>query len=364
LIANEKIRFEYLDVLRGCAALAVLTQHILGYVYHTYSAAHPLHLYIKFLIAESIDWGLFGVILFFLISGFIIPNSLKQGTSLGKFFISRVFRIYPAYWATLVLLVISVSYLGSPGGGYSYIQFLANLTMVPKIFGVSEMSGVFWTLFIEILFYGCCTLLFVLKWLEKPLVIGLIAFGLNLATPSAIVLNKFFQMGIPVQFLLFHLSFLFAGNMVRLAFVKKDRAAGYAVLAFFLLTMLTVPIASGLLFFVPEATEKGFVMFRPESVVYAYVLASAFFMFATYYKSLSNRFMARIGEISYSLYLTHMLCFVLIAKFFPPDTIFNFFTYLFAGALFSYVVAKFSFSFIERTAMELGRKIIKSYGYA
>lgn len=344
--------------------MAVCIQHILGYVYHTYDSSHPLHSTIKFLIAETVDWGRFGVILFFLISGFIIPSSLKPGTPLMKFFMGRFFRLYPAYWVTLILIVVSVPFLAQSDPGYSSRQFFANVTMMPKLFGSNEMSGVFWTLFIEILFYGCCTLLFKFKWLDKSCVIGLIALGLNLTTPIAIVLNQYFGLHLPVQFLLFHLSFLFAGNLLRLIFIKKDRVAGYFGAAFVMMCLLTVPTTSGLFFSVREATEKGFVMFTSEAVVVAYLLAVCLFVFAVYYKSLSNRFMVSIGEISYSLYLMHMLCFVLITKFISPATISGFFSYLLLSALLSYAVAKFSFHFIESTAMEFGRKIIKSRGYS
>ncbi|HYN53306.1 MAG TPA: acyltransferase, partial [Methylotenera sp.] len=285
MTTKEKNRFDYLDVLRGIAVLAVCIQHIFGYIYDAYSTNHPLHSYLKFIVAESVDWGRFGVVLFFLVSGFIIPNSLKPGSSLRKFFVSRIFRLYPAYWAILVLIFISAPYLSDLHSTYSYTQFFANSTMVPKLFGSNEMSGVFWTLFIEILFYMCCAVLFHFSWLDKTKVIGFIALGLNLITPTAIILNKYYQLGIPVQFVLYHLSFLFAGNLLRLTFVKKDKVAMYLSTIFIMLTMLTVPITTGMLFIVQEASEKGFVMFRPESVVYAYFMAITLFIYAIYYKS-------------------------------------------------------------------------------
>ncbi|MFA7349582.1 MAG: acyltransferase [Methylotenera sp.] len=363
MTSKEKNRFDYLDVLRGAAVVAVCFQHLLGYIYHTYDASHPLFQYIRFLIAESVDWGRFGVVLFFLISGFIIPFSLKPGSRLAKFFTSRVFRLYPAYWIALVLIVISAPYLGGGQQSYSYAQFFANITMVPKLFGINEMSGVFWTLFIEILFYVCCVCLFKLKLLDKSIVVALVAIGLNLTTPLALVLNKFFLLDMPVQFILFHLSFLFAGNLLRLAFVIKDRLAGYSILIFLLLNLFTVPLVSGLVFLVPEAASKGFVMFTSEAVVYAYALAIGVFLLATHYKSFNNKFMVELGKISYSLYLLHMLCFVLVTKFVQPATVPTFFAYLVLSSFLSYAIAKISYRYIEYPAMEFGRKIIISRGY-
>lgn len=363
MIPQEKNHFDYLDTLRGCAVLSVCMWHMLGYLYHICDTSHPLYKYIKFLIVESIDWGRFGVVLFFLISGFIIPNSLKPSSSLKKFFISRIFRLYPAYWLALAVLFISAPYLEQPPPVYSQAQLLANITMAPKIFGNTEMSGIFWTLFIELLFYSCCAVLFIFNWLDKSPVIALVAIGLNLTTPLAIVLNTFFHVGAPVQFILFQLSFLFAGNLLRLAFTKKDKVAGYSVAIFFLLALLTIPITSGIFFPVPEAIEKGFVMHTSKAVVYAYFFALGLFVFSLYFKSFNNRFMMELGKVSYSLYLLHMQSFVLITKIILPTTISNFFFYLLASALLAYTIAKLMFNYIESPAIALGRKIITTRGY-
>ncbi len=263
-----------------------------------------------------------------------------------------------------MLILVSAPYLEHSSTTYSLAQFLANVTMVPKLFGFSEMSGVFWTLFIEIVFYGCCTALFQFNFLDKPIVIAAIALGLNLSTPLAILLNKYFQLGIPVQFLLFHLSFLFAGNLLRLAFAEKAQAAMYAAALFALLNVLTVPVSSGIWFSVPEAVDKGFVMFNPESVVCAYILAACVFMVALHYKSAASRFMVRMGEASYSLYLLHMFCFVLVKQFVSPETTVGFFVYFVASIALAIVVARLSFRYIEFSGIEIGRKITRSLGYA
>lgn len=358
---ENKNRFAYLDVLRGAAALAVCVQHIFGYIYNTYHNSHPLYPMIKLIFVDTVNWGLFGVVLFFLVSGFIIPNSLKEKTRLRHFFISRVFRLYPAYWLVLALIFVTVGYLGHAQSSYSYGQLMANMTMMPKLFGVNEMSAIFWTLFIEILFYVCCVILFKFKWLNKPLIIGLIVFGLSLTTPLAIVLNKLFQLNIPIQFILFHLSFLFAGNLLRLAYVENNQLAKYLSQAFILLLTIAVPISTGLLFDVPEATKKGFVVFSAWSVVNAYILAIWLFTYAIYSKSLSNKFMLDLGEISYSLYLFHMLCFMAVIKFIPPDTWLNSLFFILTSAILAYFVAKLVFKYVEYPSIQMGKKLIKSY---
>ena len=357
---KEKSRLDYLDVLRGIAVLAVCVYHIFGFLNKTNEIFHPIQPYIKFLLADSVNWGLFGVVLFFLISGYIIPNSLKPGTTLNKFIISRTFRLYPAYWVTLILILISAPYLGHIQPTYSFAQFIANVTMVPRLFGFIEMSGVFWTLFIEILFYVCCAALFLLKWLDKPIYIAIIGLGFNMTTPAAIILNKLFHLGIPVQFVLFHLSFLFAGNLLRLAVVRNEKSAKYFSLLFILVCFFTVPIVTGFYFPVSEAIKAGLVMFNPESTVLSYCLAIGLFIYTISFRSLTNKFMIGLGEISYSLYLLHMHCFIFVAKFISPVTLLGLVSFLVVSAFLSYWIAKLSFICIESRAIEIGRRIIKS----
>lgn len=93
---NNNLRYNFLDDLRGIAALAVFMQHLLGHIYHTIQEFHPLYKSVYFLLAETVDWGRFGVVLFFLVSGFIIPSSLNK-SSILTFIIGRFFRLYPAY---------------------------------------------------------------------------------------------------------------------------------------------------------------------------------------------------------------------------------------------------------------------------
>jgi peptidoglycan/LPS O-acetylase OafA/YrhL len=358
---KNKNRFAYLDVLRGGAALAVCIQHMFGYIYSTADKLHPLYSMTRFIVVDSVNWGLFGVILFFLVSGFIIPNSLKKGTQLRHFFISRVFRLYPAYWLVLVLIFSTASYLGHTQPHYSYGQLMANVTMMPKLFGASEMSGIFWTLFVEIVFYVCCVVLFKFNWLNKSLNIGLIVIGLNLLTPISIVLNKFFQFNIPIQFIFFHLSFLFAGNLLRLAYVEGIQLAKYFSQIFIFLLMITVPISTGLLFDVPEASKKGFIVFNAWSVVNAYILAIVTFIYAIHFKNFNNKFMLELGEISYSLYLFHMLCFMVVMKFIPPDNWLNSIFFMIISASLAYFVAKIVFKYIENPSILVGKNMIKTY---
>jgi len=107
-------RFEPIDALRGIAALLVIWQHSsetfirkIGVAQHGTFLAD---------IAKDYDFGRIGIICFFLISGFVIPSSLKDkdGSGVEHFVIRRFFRLYPAYWASIVLVVLVALFFNTP----------------------------------------------------------------------------------------------------------------------------------------------------------------------------------------------------------------------------------------------------------
>eukprot|EP01012_Entosiphon_sulcatum_P024439 TRINITY_DN29606_c0_g2_i1.p1 TRINITY_DN29606_c0_g2~~TRINITY_DN29606_c0_g2_i1.p1 ORF type:complete len:112 (-),score=0.57 TRINITY_DN29606_c0_g2_i1:25-360(-) len=105
---QEKI--EFANSLRGIAALMVLIAHLYGVFWLnrdvvatlTYapllpgSQMTPWYISLLWLVPEF-SWGLAGVAIFFLVSGFVIPFSLAT-LSARQFPVNRVFRILPTYW--------------------------------------------------------------------------------------------------------------------------------------------------------------------------------------------------------------------------------------------------------------------------
>src|SRR5436305_3617009 len=86
-------RLAFLDALRGVAALAVVAAHIQAHLADPVGDIAP---------ARYFSAGQFGVTLFFLVSGFVIPMTLERGSP-RSFWIKRVCRLYPLYWASLAL---------------------------------------------------------------------------------------------------------------------------------------------------------------------------------------------------------------------------------------------------------------------
>ncbi|MEV6629311.1 acyltransferase [Actinoplanes sp. NPDC051470] len=150
----RRSRLAVIDGLRLLAALAVLSFHytvawrIDGVRVPEYFLPTTVHVTV---------YGLLGVELFFLISGFVICMS-SWGRTLGQFFASRVSRLFPAYWAAVVITgVVAMAYPLSggvtDGDRPRPIDLLVNLTMLQQPLGHGAIDGVYWTLFVELKFY-------------------------------------------------------------------------------------------------------------------------------------------------------------------------------------------------------------------
>src|SRR4051812_19842209 len=145
-------RLAILDGLRLVAALAVVAYHYTAFTPAVTRAwgAPPAEAFPRLSAVTSYGW--LGVELFFLISGFVICMSC-WGRDVHAFFRSRVTRLFPAYWAA-VLITFTVVALWSPAYRPVPLTDLAlNLTMLQQPMGASAVDGVYWTLWIEASFY-------------------------------------------------------------------------------------------------------------------------------------------------------------------------------------------------------------------
>jgi len=147
-------RLAWLDALRGVAALFVVFDH-LGY----YVLQHA-----RAVVYQWFDPGLYGVFVFFMVSGYIVPASLERRGSVRGFWVSRVFRLYPLYVFGLVVAVLLWKLgLGSIGKtNYDgETSLLTHTLMLSNVLGPKNAINVIWTLSYEMAFYLLLTALFV-----------------------------------------------------------------------------------------------------------------------------------------------------------------------------------------------------------
>ncbi|MFJ1644555.1 acyltransferase family protein [Streptomyces sp. NPDC088258] len=150
--APKSDRMRALDGLRILAALMVCLYHYAGrggQITEVWGQS-PKELFPG--LSALAVYGCLGVQVFFVISGFVICMS-SWGRSLGDFFRSRVSRLYPAYWAAIVLVTAACVVLPSVSEPLRLHEILVNLTMLQQPVGVDRVLGVCWTLWVEARFY-------------------------------------------------------------------------------------------------------------------------------------------------------------------------------------------------------------------
>jgi len=177
-------RLGFLDVLRGIAAISVVFYHLGNHgavlTDGFYWASHSV-----------INLGGFGVMLFFLVSGFIIPASLERHGSVSEFWVSRVFRLGPLFWF-VSLAVLAFGLLGWmkvsehvfsnwPGA------LVGNVTILARHLGAPFLIGPAWTLPYEICFYGLTTVIFVTRLRRASVGIALAGAGITVLATDMLV---------------------------------------------------------------------------------------------------------------------------------------------------------------------------------
>jgi peptidoglycan/LPS O-acetylase OafA/YrhL len=134
-------RLRELDSLRGIAAVCVLLFHL------STTANDHYHQW-----PIQVPWGHFGVELFFVISGFVILMTLEKSAGVTEFLISRVTRLYPAYWCAVLLTSALLAVELSPAAP-SFSALMADLTMLQSFLRVRSIDPSYWTLTAELIFY-------------------------------------------------------------------------------------------------------------------------------------------------------------------------------------------------------------------
>ncbi|WP_165494949.1 acyltransferase family protein [Actinomadura roseirufa] len=145
---TRRARLRELDLLRFLAALAVVLYHFTGFGNSGPWPEPARRLFPE--IGDITRYGYLGVDLFFVISGFVILMS-AWGRGPGEFGISRLVRLMPAYWAS-VLLGVAVYAVFREGHGVPGLV-IPNMTMLQGGLGVENVDAVYWTLWIETHFY-------------------------------------------------------------------------------------------------------------------------------------------------------------------------------------------------------------------
>ena len=165
-------RVNEIDLLRFVAAISVVFYH---FAFRGHAGDAMTVLAYPWLSGVS-RYGYLGVQLFFLISGFVILMTASAG-NVQRFVISRVVRLYPAFWACCTLTFLVTLWIGAPRFTAETGQFLANLTLLSGFVGVRSIDGVYWSLFVELQFYALVGVVLLLGQIHRAALLLMLWLG-------------------------------------------------------------------------------------------------------------------------------------------------------------------------------------------
>lgn len=336
-----KQRIEYLDSARGIAALAVLVFHAVL----AFGLSDPHMKELSYFFEKYFDLGKIAVIIFFMISGFVIPFSIKGENKLEAvkgFVISRIFRLYPVYWFSVILGYYII-------GDASYLDFIVNFTMLQQFLGFKNIIGLYWTLQIEMIFYFLIVLAFLFNLLgntKKKLIISLLflffalvmayfRFKCDVKLPIAIPLS---------------LSIMFFGAYYRTMALYNGTKKYIIIYCIFYFILIPIICLLG------YNKEMGF---NESWYKYTTTYLSGIIVFFVIGKyRISNDYTEYLGKISYSLYLFHPIVIYLI-ELIDIKVPFQGFVKLLLTIVITISFSHFAFKFVENPFIGFGKKLRK-----
>jgi len=298
-------RIYNIQSLRGIAAILVVFSHLL-IIEQKYGGTNSI-------LPELSRFGVFGVDIFFVISGFIMVTITKgkfqSFKEMSRFISHRAARIYPIYWfySLLVLLVFLIypELVNSSQG--NQVDILSSFLLIPS--ETLPLLAVGWTLIHEVYFYMVFSLILLIVN-EKKLVYALLFWGVGI-----VIFNLFFKPSSPFITLITHpltLEFI-AGCLLAVFYFKNKIQVNSSTL--FLFIALTL-IASLYLFSsdigANGLTPQGWM--RPLILGIPAVLIVYFLLIAENNNLVFSKIFVTLGNASYSIYLSHILTLSVIGR--------------------------------------------------
>ena len=261
-------------MLRGIAALLVVQVHFLN------------NLILRDVLKTNIItdffkiWGDFGVDIFFVISGFVMARSLENQQSFWEFFLRRFYRIYPLYFISVIFL-LAIHYVAN-SWDFSTIFLVKTFVLFPTFHhsDISMFLGPAWTLCFELLFYFCCSISF-------------ISFFSAIKSRSLIVILALFFF----SFIFSNLFLMFLYGIICWKCYKLLPSEIFTTIIIILVLSYIVIIQCIDISLHTQLNSKRWLYFGIPALIIVSISSKL---------NLRNSFLEYLGEISYSIYLSHM----------------------------------------------------------
>lgn len=371
---EAKPYFKNLDAIRFIAALMVFMGHGIA------PAFNYLHLgrFTQQFVTVFTN-GATGVVIFFVLSGFLITYLLLQeqekyqSISLKRFYIRRILRIWPLYYLVILFSFIIIPYLQSLAGSYIpsashilyYISFLSNfdiLNLLKSQAGYCPLTqNITWSVSIEEQFYLFWPLLFILvpkrAWLYAiiGMIIGSIVYKIMNSTDFMVLYMHTFSVLVNFG----------AGGLLAYAVVKNaairgffERCSNRQHILLFLIAFLLVYFNFYLFSFqFGEIVGSVLIAFSFAFIIAAQALTKTNTVF-----NLGNMSFAQYwGKYTYGIYLIHPIALVFVDLLMQSFhlKVLNFWSSILAGLAglaLTLILSKLSYQFYESKFLVLKQR--------
>lgn len=341
-----------IDGLRGFAAVIVVIGHWIAFMH--VQGVRLGHETIDIALSdEYLSLGRVGVVAFFCVSGFVIPFSFSGSSPEISFIIKRIFRLYPAYWLS-IFLVLALSVFNNEFL-FSTITIIANLSMIHIAFGQPGMLVVYWTLLIEIIFYFICFCLFCGRTLNSFkthmfLMCSFLAIGAAMAAYRFSHPASELPVGLPT-----YLAAMHFGTLFRMHKYSHQQLGDKKIntVAFGLLVIVFGSNTAA--YFFAENEDTGWI-----AASTSYAVGLVLFMQSTNIKLFQSNIFQFFGKISYSLYLFHAFLLLVATALLPHFQFpFGFLLLTIFFSLACLMISYFVERYVEQPSVEFGRRLSK-----
>jgi len=355
-------RLESIQALRGVAALLVLFFHMTEFQ-RQMAEGNAADIA---LVSSIWDRGWAGVDLFFIISGFIMVYVTRQSgrgfADVRSFMVARLTRIYPLWWvcAGIMSVYFWITY-GMPAApdrvansseAFSYAT--KSFLLIPQ--AVPPMLGLGWTLIHEMFFYIIFAGLLFLPRKFLPWALGVWALvtlvGSQFITPAAYARDFFELAASPLS-----LEFI-AGGFAGYCVIKGNL---FAPKPLFIIGAILVCLG---MFFFPAINIGTYTTSRVAVFALPFLLLTYGWVCCELKGTLGvPKWLSRLGDWSYSLYLTHYIVLVTLRRIYrmimPEELkvgvagIWDNVLFALLAVLISVMVAAIFYAVIERPSLKL-----------
>lgn len=287
------------------------------------------------------NYGPFGVSIFFLISGFVIPFSCEKRDGLS-FLKARFFRIYMPYAVALggsvAFAYLTSRYYWHTSYSVSPLEFISNVTLTNSIFGIRSLDIVNWSLSVEVKFYILC--FFIVPYLRAGYFFPFLIFGI-----ASVFINMFFgdaKSQIPMEMMF--ITYMSVGVLFNYLISRRITLAKFS----FLVLIQMALFAASLHY---SSRSSGFFI-ELMSPIYALIIFGV--CYALRERFIDFRFLRFTAAITYPVYILHFIIGLGLIKICVNEGLS--FPLAVAIAFASVILLSTALHFlVEKKSVELGR---------